>query len=124
MFVLLTVLGLASHQIDYTQVFLQADLDDPVYMHVSQDWYYNMVGKWLQQFDNPKYIDMAFFIKLKKNLYGCKQAAHNWYQNLDKGLLAHGFYQLMSDPCFFICNDCMIACTPTTVAFCHQQCHD
>jgi len=85
MFILLTVLGLASCQIDYTQAFPQADLDDSVYMHVPQGWYYDMVTKHLQQFDNPKYVDMAFLIKLKKNLYGCKQATHNWWQHLVKG---------------------------------------
>jgi len=93
MFILLTILGLASCQIDYTQAFLQADLDDLVYMCVPQGWYYDMVTKWLQQFDNPKYVDTTFFIKLKKILHGCKQAAHNWYQHLAKGLLAHGFNQ-------------------------------
>jgi len=69
-----------------------------------------MLPKQLQeQFDKPKCIDMAFFIKLKKNLYGCEQATHPWYQHLVKGLLACGFYQSMSDPCLFICNDCIIA---------------
>jgi len=102
MFILLTVLYLASHQIDCTQAFPQADLDDLAYMHMSQIWYYNMVTKWLQHFNNPKYIYTAFLIKLKKNLNGYKQAAHNWYQHLVKGLLACGFHQSMSDPCLFI----------------------
>jgi len=79
MFIMLTILDLASHQINYTQAFPQANLDDLVYMHMSQGWYYDMVTKWLQQFDNPEYVDTTFFvIKLKKNLYSCKQAAHNW----------------------------------------------
>jgi len=109
MFILLTVLSLASCQIAYTQAFLQANLDDLVYMCMPQGWYYDMVTIWLQQFDNPKYIDTTFFIKLKKLLYGCKQATHNWYQHLIKGLFAHGFHQSMSDLCLFICNDCIIA---------------
>jgi len=39
LFILATKLGLASQQIDYVQAFLQAKLDDPVYMHAPQGWY-------------------------------------------------------------------------------------
>jgi len=39
-----------------------------------------MLTKGLCQFDILKYVDMAFFVELKKkNLYSCKQAMHNQY---------------------------------------------
>jgi len=41
MLILSTILGLASHQIDYVQAFPQATLDDPVYMRIPQGWYYD-----------------------------------------------------------------------------------
>jgi len=36
MFIISTIFGLASQQIDYTQAFLQATLDDLVYMRIPQ----------------------------------------------------------------------------------------
>jgi hypothetical protein len=34
-----TVLNLKSRQVDYTQAFPQADLEDPVYMRLPQGWF-------------------------------------------------------------------------------------
>jgi len=82
LFILATTLGLSSRQIDYVQAFPQAALDDPVYMKVPQGWFYCPTEKKLRQFADPKHTDPSYFIKLKKNLYGCKQAAFNWYQHL------------------------------------------
>jgi len=109
LFILATTLGLSSCQIDYVQAFLQAALNNPVYMKVPQGWFYCLNEKKLCQFANPKHTDPSYFIKLKCNLYGCKQATFNWYQHLVRGLLAWGFNQSTSDPCLFIWNDCIIA---------------
>ena len=38
---------------------------------------------------------------MNKNLYGLKQAAHNWFECLKQGLLDHGFEQYQIDPCKF-----------------------
>jgi len=40
MFIILTIFALDSQQIDYTQAFPQATLDDSVYMCIPQGWYY------------------------------------------------------------------------------------
>jgi len=88
LFILATTLGLSSHQIDYVQAFLQPALNDPIYMKVPHGWFYCPKEKKLCQFANPKHTDLSYFIKLKCNLYGCKQAAFNWYQQLIRGLLA------------------------------------
>jgi hypothetical protein len=69
---------LKTWQVNYTSAFLQADLDVPVYMKVPQGWYVNSSGV-LQPHPNPKHQDTANFLCLKKNLYGCKQAARNWF---------------------------------------------
>jgi len=108
MLILLTILGLASHQIDYVQAFPQATLDDPVYMRIPQGWYYDTTTRHLWQHSDPAFCDQSHFIKLKHNLYGCKQAAHNWYMHLVKGLLARGFHQSNVDPCLFLCSGCII----------------
>ncbi len=87
-----TILGLKSRQVDYTQAFPQAELDDSVYMRLPQGWFISS-DQTLQPHHDPRYNDTSHYIKLKKNLYGCKQAARNWFQHLIQGLLAEGFCQ-------------------------------
>jgi hypothetical protein len=107
--VLSALLGLVSRQVDYTQAFPQAPLDDPVFMKIPQGWYYNTDSNTLEQHpDDPKANDHDHFIRLKRNLYGCKQAARNWYLHLKTGLLGRGFVQSTVDPCLFIRKDCLI----------------
>jgi len=62
----------------------------------------------LWQNADPVFCDKSQFIKLKCNLYGCKQASHSWYMHLIKDLLAQGIHQSTIDPCLFICSDCII----------------
>jgi len=69
----------------------QASLDDPVCMRIPQGWYYGPQSKWIQQHIDPAHHDQSYFIKIKRNLYSSKQAAHNWYMSLVKGLKACGF---------------------------------
>ncbi len=108
MLILSTILGLASCQIDYVQAFPQATLDDPVYMCIPQGRYYDTTTRCLWQHSDPAFHDQSHFIKLKCNLYGCKQAAHNWYMHLVKGQLAQGFHQSNINPCLFLCSDSII----------------
>jgi hypothetical protein len=98
---------LKTWQVDYTSAFLQADLDVPVYMKVPQGWYVNSSGV-LQPHPDPKHQDTANFLCLKKNLYGCKQAARNWFKLLSEGLRKLGFVQSATDSCLFLRSDCII----------------
>ena len=106
--ILSAMLGLKSRQVDYTQAFPQADLDDPVYMRIPQGWQYDPSLRKLVQFEDPAFRDPTSYIQLKKNLYGCKQAARNWYLHLKHGLLGRSFRQSVTDPCLFIREDCVI----------------
>jgi hypothetical protein len=94
-------------QVDYTSAFPQADLDVPIFMHVPQGWHVNQSGK-LAQHQDPKFQDKSHYLKLKKNLYGCKQAARNWFKMLSEGLLKEGFVQSATDSCLFLQQDCLI----------------
>jgi hypothetical protein len=101
--VLSALLKLKSRQVDYTQAFPQAPLDDDVFMRIPQGWFYDSVTERLKQHtDDPRSVDREHFIKLKRNLYGVKQGARNWYLHLQKGLLGRGFVQSKIDPCLFI----------------------
>jgi hypothetical protein len=87
------MLGLQSKQIDYTQAFLQAPLEDPVFMKIPQGWYFDLEANSIKQSDDPFYVDHHNFVCLIRNLYGCKQAARNWYLHLKEGLIKGGFKQ-------------------------------
>jgi hypothetical protein len=102
-----TVLNLHTRQVDYTSAFPQADLDVPVYMKVPQGWYVGPEGKLLQHKD-PRHNDTSHYLRLKKNLYGCKQAARNWFKLLAEGLNREGFTQSKTDSCLFLRSDCII----------------
>jgi hypothetical protein len=95
------IMNLSTRQVDYTSAFPQADLDIPVYMRVPQGWFINIDGR-LQQHADPKFHDHTHYLKLKKNLYGCKQAAQIWFKLLSAGLCKEGFMQSQTDSCLFL----------------------
>ena len=43
-----------------------------------------------------------YVLRLRKSLYGLKQASANWYDMLRKGLEIRGFKESVADPCVFI----------------------
>eukprot|EP00956_Cyclotella_meneghiniana_P041039 scaffold212605_cov23-Cyclotella_meneghiniana.AAC.1 len=43
----------------------------------------------------------AYVLKLKKNLYGLKQASFNWFDKLKTGLVDRGFKPSQIDPCLY-----------------------
>ena len=105
---LFTLLKLKSCQDDYTQTFLQAPLDDNVFMQIPQGWYFDATTQQLKpNTNNPTSKDMQHYIWLKQNLYSIKQAACNWYLHLQKGLLSCRFIQSNINPCLFIQQDCI-----------------
>ena len=93
------LLNLHGRQIDYVQAFPQADLNEPVYMRIPEGWE-------ITDDDGNLLPDMA--IKLKKNLYGTKNASRNWFLKLKAGLEARGFKASAIDPCLFMRDDCLI----------------
>ena len=43
-----------------------------------------------------------YILKLKKSLYGLKQASHNWYEKLNQSLLDQYFTPSKIDSCIFM----------------------
>jgi len=76
-------------------------------MKVPQGWYVTSSGV-LQPHHGPKHQDTANFLRLKKNFYGCKQAARNWFKLLSEGLHNLGFVQSATDLFLFLRSDCII----------------
>jgi len=117
--------GLQSHQIDYIQAYTQAPLDCDLYMripagfHIADHSLSFSDGKWTNSNDRD------YVLKLKKDLYGLKQAGSNWFHMLREGLLTCGFMQSKIDPCLFLrkdiilivyVDDCLLfVCNPKTL---------
>ena len=92
------MLKLNTQTIDFTLAFPQADLEIPVYMEL------------------PAGMDLAkrsgssnqYVLKLKKSLYGLKQASLNWHNMLKTVLLGRGFVGSILDPCVYITKDLIV----------------
>ena len=72
------LLKLKSRQVDYTQAFPQAPLDDDVCMWIPQGWYFDLDTETIKPHTSDlQHRDTQHCIHLKWNLYGVKQAARN-----------------------------------------------
>ena len=91
--VLSVVLDLQSVQVDYTTAFVQADIDDEVYIEMPR------------LFERQGYI-----LKLRKSLYGLRQAPLNFFNCLREALESRGFRQSMMEPCLFTNNEVICLC--------------
>jgi hypothetical protein len=106
--VLTSILDYKSRQVDFVQAFSQADIDCDVYMKIPAG--FEVVGDRLQ-FNStftPKTTPQHHVLKLKRNLYGLRQAGYNWHEKLKEGLLKRGFRQSLVDPCLFLRHDCIL----------------
>ena len=87
-----------SRSIDFVLAFPQADLETDVFMELP-------AGISCGEGSRKQYV-----LKLKKNLYGLKDAAHNWFQMLSQGLCGNKleFKQSAIDPCVFLRKNAII----------------
>ena len=90
--VLSEIVGLESKTINFVLAFPQTELDVPVFMELP-------IG---MEVTGSKEDHKAHVLRLRKSLYGLKQASANWYCMLRKGLQLRGFAESIADPCIFI----------------------
>ncbi|GKC43676.1 retrovirus-related pol polyprotein from transposon TNT 1-94 [Tanacetum coccineum] len=75
------------HQLDVNNAFLHGDLTEEVYMKIPQGFAKEGETK---------------VCRLRKSIYGLKQASRNWYQKFTNALLALDFKQSKADHSLFI----------------------
>jgi hypothetical protein len=86
---------LETRSIDFVLAFPQAPLEVDIYME--PPYGFDIDGK------------KNFILKLNKNLYGLKNASHNFWNLLREGLEARGYKQQSeSDPCVFLGKESII----------------
>lgn len=77
----------ALHQLDVNNAFLHGDLEEEVYMKIPQGF--------AKEGDDR-------VCRLRKSLYGLRQASRNWHHKFTRALLDIGFYQTRADHSLFI----------------------
>ncbi|KAI2499350.1 hypothetical protein MHU86_15132 [Fragilaria crotonensis] len=80
--------GWATRQVDYTNAFAQANLNEEVYLEFPKMF-------------APKSRSNVV-LKLIKSLYGLRQAPRTFFEKLRDGLLERGYTQSQNDPCLFM----------------------
>lgn len=71
---------------DVSNAFLHGDLDEEVYMEAPQGYQIPKEG---------------MVCRLRKSLYGLRQASRNWYYKLSLSLVAYGFIESQADHSLF-----------------------
>ncbi|KAG9457669.1 hypothetical protein H6P81_002177 [Aristolochia fimbriata] len=82
------VKGLYLEQLDVKTAFLQGDLEEEIYMR--QPAGFEVIGK------------ESWVCKLKRSLYGLKQASRQWYLKFDRFMLDIGFAMSNADHCVYL----------------------
>jgi hypothetical protein len=92
--VLSMLMGWKTCSIDFDSAFVQASLNDPVWIHVPRG------------FKSPNCENAC--LELKKSLYGLTIAPKLWYEHLTKAFLKLGFQQSEHDKCLFFKHKIMV----------------
>ena len=89
---------LKSRQVDFSNAFVQAELDADEHIYVDVP----------KGFDYGKDADEGMVLKLRRSLYGLVQAPLYWGNHLKDALEKEGLKQSVSDQCMFIGDDMIL----------------
>jgi hypothetical protein len=106
--ILSTLGNLKSRQVDYVQAYTQAEIDCDLYMSVPAGFIVQDNKLAFMEGLRTKHHPNDHVLKLKKNMYGLRQAGYNWFEKLSTGLFHRGFIQSQIDKCLFLRSDCIL----------------
>ncbi len=84
---------------DIKAAYLNADLDEPVYMKLNREMSDCIRAHFDKNISNMHSEDREIIVRLKKSLYGLKQSGKNWYKLLKSVLVEFGLVSSEFDPC-------------------------
>jgi hypothetical protein len=90
--------GRESKSVEFILAFPQADLKVDIWMELPQGIVVD---------SSPK-SSRAYVLKLKKSLYGLKQASLNWFEKRKQALMDCGFTPSEIDPCLYLKNNMVL----------------
>jgi transposase InsO family protein len=95
--------NLRTSVIDIDTAFLNGVLDEEVYIKTPDGFWDLMqeIDPRLRQHLDNRYPNGRFVIRLAKGLYGLKQSAKVWNDNLNEHLLSRSFQRSKADPCAY-----------------------
>ena len=95
-------LNMTMYQGDVKTAFLNADLEEEIYLEIPSFYRLNEFTDVLDN-NNPLKSERPenLCLKLNKALYGLKQAPRNWFENIATYLKELGFQECDSEPCLF-----------------------
>jgi hypothetical protein len=95
--------NLRTSVIDIDTAFLNGVLDEEVYIKTPDGFWDLMqeIDPRLRQHLDDRYPNGRFVIRLAKGLYGLKQSAKVWNDNLNDHLLSRSFQRSKADPCAY-----------------------
>ncbi len=94
--VLSLTLGWETCSIDFSSAFVQANLTDPVWIHMPRG------------FKSEQPSNQRTCLRLVKSLYGLSIAPRLWYQHIREALLLQGLKQSATDSCLLYSKTIMI----------------
>jgi len=79
--------------LDVEQAFLESEIDKEIYMTLPKSVYEDSVTK------------KPVIVRLRRSLYGLKQAGELWYAKIDQIFKSEGYKRLVHDQCIYIKRD-------------------
>ena len=118
------MLGFGIHHFDVQSAFLNGELKEEIYLEIPEG------------FESLKADRQTQVLKLKKSLYGLKQASRVWNEKFTSTIQQMNFERSKADPCVFIkydeakkpialvgiyVDDCHVAALPPLIAEIGEQ---
>ena len=122
-------LSMRPWMVDITQAFLHTDLDETIYVKVTDDILQHLPSSLATALQDIRRSGGRPGLRLLKTLYGLKQGPHNWTKHLDQTLKSYGLKQMVKSPSLWTLRDpktddlLLLVCTYVDdigFASCHQ----